>query len=205
MYCLNCGKEISNKAFYCPYCGCEQVRHKKVVNSLVYKKGDADPKCLSKSNIVANEVIANLKMLGCALLFSSLYIGIFLLYHYDGRKPAPNAYYYGSSCYDEPFMSFGELDWEKIYNTLSHNYYLQKLQHQDYSSPPSEEALRNHAKAIAKSNQEEATEMINEHRMNAAKKDLMTHIKYCLLISLSVTVFGRYLIKGAKWVFVNKT
>jgi hypothetical protein len=46
----------------------------------------------------------------------------------------------------------------------------QKLQHQDYSSPPSEEALRNHAKAIAKSNQEEDTEMINEHRMNAAKK-----------------------------------
>ena len=51
----------------------------------------------------------------------------------------------------------------------------------------------------------ENAEFINSNRKASAIKDLETHLKYSILISLLITTLGRYIIIGIKWVAKNKT
>ena len=209
MYCKKCGKEIAEDSFFCSYCGEKQlievpstnINDEVSVNRIIDEVPDKNIpiEAESKANIVANEILANLKMIGLALLLSAIFIGIFWAYHIKDRKPLSENYF-GYSCYDPSMMPVNlETDWEIILSYW-------KMDRLQYGFPnKSDEELTKDAQDAALGNKKIIEDEINYNRKERANKDLINHIKYSIIISLAFTIFGRYLIKGIKWVAVNKT
>lgn len=74
----------------------------------------------SKPNITnetaANEVVANLKMIGLAICVIAAYFVGFSVYHAKDKKPLNENGYFGESCYDGVIYGGNwEFSWEKIY------------------------------------------------------------------------------------------
>ena len=90
---------------------------------------------------------------------------------------------------------------ERVKRLYLHN----PLNKNEYLLNASEEELVKEAKEKANQNKEDLLANINENRQLSAKNDFEKHLRYCILISLALTLFGRYLIKGIKWVAANKT
>lgn len=252
MYCSNCGKEIAEESTFCSYCGEKQQivlssnindgnEVEKSIDEVTGKTTPIDNK--SNSNIVADEIIANLKMVGLAILLSAIFIGIFWACHINDRKPVFENYY-GYSCYDPPMMQYYETDWEKIFSEIawertkeeilySEEERKRKEDYQNYGIHSEEELFKDDpelletlkqsrliryphinktdeelvtkAKEIASRNKKDMEDEINRTREWRAEEDLKDHLRYSILISLAITLLGRYLIKGIKWVAANKT
>ena len=69
----------------------------------------------------------------------------------------------------------------------------------------SNEDLIKKAKETATHNKEVLNSEINENRQLSAKDSFYKNLKYSVFISLALTIFGRYLIKGIKWIARNRT
>ena len=216
MYCNRCGKELPAESLFCPYCGEKQeaiVSHGND-NTVTTDEQKKDEKSIqstqtcdkTKASSVADEIISNLKMIGLAVLLSALYIGIFWTCHIKDRKPVQENYY-GYSCYDPVMMRYYETNWEKIYddNKSLYDDILKKSGIKNTRLIKSDEDLIKEAKELADNNKKKFEEEINSTRERRASNDLEKHLKYSILIAVAVTVFGRYFIKGIKWVAANKT
>lgn len=209
MYCNKCGKELPTESLFCPYCGEKQeviashgndnsITNEQKIEEKSIQSTQTNDK--TKAGSIADEIIANLKMVGLAVLLSALYIGVFWICHIEDRKPAQTIYEYGQSCYDEQWMPSGTFDWEEIYHSYKYQYSTM-LKIQLYT----DDELQKMAIQTAENNKKQFLQDINVARELRAKEDFMYHIKYSLLISLVLTIFGRYLIKGIKWVVHNKS
>ncbi len=51
-------------------------------------------------NIIADEIVANLKMIGIGLVICAIYLAGFWIYHIPDRKPVSDVEF-GQSCYDD--------------------------------------------------------------------------------------------------------
>ncbi|MDT4418673.1 MULTISPECIES: zinc ribbon domain-containing protein [Bacteroides] len=131
MYCKFCGKEISDDSKFCCYCGQQvsevhnnsknehsdvkndsqviPVEIKKTVNVSISKKEHV------KKSTIANEIIANLKMCGFALVVLITFVVGFYLYHANDIKPMDEYNPWGYSCYDRVVPGLVETPWEHIY------------------------------------------------------------------------------------------
>ena len=69
---------------------------------------------------VANEIVANIKMIGLSLLLWGCYIIGFTIYHADDKKPLDDTGYWGESCYDPSYTSgdYRLFNWENHYFRL---------------------------------------------------------------------------------------
>ena len=119
MYCKKCGKQISDDSKYCKYCGIsvdetvpannadiptttQELKSEVVVTSKenVPVKIEISKKTTIKESTIANEVVANLKMVGIAVILWSAYILGFMCVHSKDTKPMNEKSWYGESCYD---------------------------------------------------------------------------------------------------------
>lgn len=240
MYCNKCGKELPKESLYCPYCGGKQeaFAFHNIYNNINKKEKritETDIKTKTKASSVADEIIANLKMIGIAVILSIIYLSIFWISHTDDKRHITDLSEYGISCYDEVAMQYFETDWEIIYNEIHDKRNKQIIQKQirdqqfsQRSSPEirrrleeldkilenapgselinvSEEELIKMAKEKASSNLQYMINRVNDRRDTCFHDDFINHIKYSIIISLVITIMGRYLIKGIKWVVANKT
>lgn len=128
MYCKNCGKEIADDSKFCQYCGASLMSsehpEKKVEVELSNKDGEpiqveVSKKKVDHSNMVANEIVGNLKVIGLALILFAAYMLILVIVrqkdikHYDY---ATHESYFGESCYDPDFKTGSyTLNWEEAY------------------------------------------------------------------------------------------
>ena len=133
MYCKHCGKEIADDSKFCQHCGERQfdveskndVSNEKIIQIHNIARDDHSSqvkvanKGKNKNNIIANEIIGNLKMIGLAASFVAVYLlGFWLLHLKDISKydyKTKNSYF-GESCYD-PSVITGTwmLHWEQHY------------------------------------------------------------------------------------------
>ena len=124
MYCKKCGKQISDDSKYCKYCGIlvdetvpanntdiatttQELKSEVVVTSKENApvKIEISKNTNIKQSTIANEVIANLKMVGIAVILWSVYILGFMGVHSKDAKPMNEKYWYGESCYDPSSLS----------------------------------------------------------------------------------------------------
>lgn len=133
MYCKFCGKKIADDSLFCCYCG-KQINEtfnisenkltdvKKTSGILPIEVKKADnvniPKNGSvKKTTIANEVIANIKMIGCAIFVLFIFYLGFYIYHANDIKPMDDNSYFGESCYDGTLTGSWEFSWERHYYT----------------------------------------------------------------------------------------
>lgn len=124
MYCKKCGKQISDDSKYCKYCGIlvdetvpanntdiatttQELKSEVVVTSKENApvKIEISKNTNIKQSTIANEVIANLKMVGIAVILWSVYILGFMGVHSKDAKPMNEKSWYGESCYDPSSLS----------------------------------------------------------------------------------------------------
>ena len=124
MYCKKCGKQISDDSKYCKYCGIlvdetvpanntdiatttQELKSEVVVTSKENApvKIEISKNTNIKQSTIANEVIANLKMVGIAVVLWSVYILGFMGVHSKDAKPMNEKSWYGESCYDPSSLS----------------------------------------------------------------------------------------------------
>lgn len=135
MYCKKCGKQISDDSKYCKYCGIsvdetvpannadiptttQELKSEVVVTSKenVPVKIEISKKTTIKESTIANEVVANLKMVGIAVILWSAYILGFMCTHSKDTKPMNEKSWYGESCYDPSSLSGNwMMDWQNQY------------------------------------------------------------------------------------------
>ena len=135
MYCKKCGKQISDDSKYCKYCGIsvdetvpannadiptttQELKSEVVVSSKenVPVKIEISKKTTIKESTIANEVVANLKMVGIAVILWSAYILGFMCIHSKDTKPMNEKSWYGESCYDPSSLSGNwMMDWQNQY------------------------------------------------------------------------------------------
>ena len=127
MYCKKCGKQIVDDSKFCKYCGAlvdesEYSANKFDVNPgiVVSTKKEALVKIeiaknsALKKSTAANEVIANLKMIGIAFILWFIYIIGFTIFHEKDIKPMDENSWYGESCYDPSTLSGNwMMDWQR--------------------------------------------------------------------------------------------
>jgi uncharacterized membrane protein YvbJ len=117
MYCKNCGKQIADDSKFCKYCGTlvddsmttndNSNEIKAEAEIVVSAKEDSSLKVeikkkkpIMKKSTAANEIVANLKMLGIAFVLWLAYIIGFSIVHQKDIKQMDDNSYYGESCYD---------------------------------------------------------------------------------------------------------
>lgn len=181
---------------------------------------EKSPKTIA--NIIADELVANARMIALALFIAAIYIGIFLVYHHTDRKPVAETEW-GQSCYDNTnaIEETYNLDWQRIYydnwvrkSTDELNKF--KIKEHGYDEELRFVAWRNtqqfddsillkSALAEVEYNENLMKDEENNIRMSQARNDLLLHLKYSIVIALCLTIIGRYFIKLAKWVSYNKT
>lgn len=124
MYCKKCGKQISDDSKYCKYCGIlvdetipanntdistttQKLKSEVVVESKENApvKIEISKNTTIKESTIANEVVANLKMVGIAVILWSVYILGFMGVHSKDTKPMNENSWYGESCYDQSSLS----------------------------------------------------------------------------------------------------
>ena len=194
---------------------------------LVYPSGElvgkkeqySTPK--TSSNIIADEIVSIIKMVGLAIVFAAIYIGVFLIYHHNDRKPVSEVEW-GQSCYDDMNAIKGnyDLDWERIYydNWMSENvdeFHKFRIREHEQEELDYVNWRRTHdfddttllQSALQKVDQNERMLQAEENkiRITNAKEDLMIHIKYCILFFVIITLVGRYVKKSVQWVADNIT
>ena len=74
----------------------------------------------ARKSLLANEIVANLKMIALAILLWIAYTIGFTIYHADDKKPLDDSGYWGESCYDPSSMNgdYRLFDWENHYFRL---------------------------------------------------------------------------------------
>lgn len=135
MYCKECGKQIVIDSKFCIYCGTkvdvietpnltddkdvEDNVQQVVVSTLVdspVKVEIASKEPTIQKSAIANELIANFKMLGIALLLWGGYVLCFMAIHQKDIKPLDDSSWFGESCYDPNTISGNwEMDWRIKY------------------------------------------------------------------------------------------
>ena len=138
IFCSECGKKIKSSSKYCRHCGAkideefsspsgntltyqhEQkadtanepiLNHKISSDKPIEVKIKSDPSV--KKSTIANEIVANLKMIGIALIIWIIYIIGFTLYRSKDAAPLTESNsYYGESCYDQIIIGSWEFNWE---------------------------------------------------------------------------------------------
>lgn len=135
MYCKECGKQIVIDSKFCIYCGTkvdvietpnltddkdvEDNVQQVVVSTLVdspVKVEIASKEPTIQKSAIANELIANFKMLGIALLLWGGYVLCFMAIHQKDIKPLDDSSCFGESCYDPNTISGNwEMDWRIKY------------------------------------------------------------------------------------------
>ena len=134
MYCKHCGKEIADDSKFCQHCGERQIGLESKNNEL--NREFNEPYSIAKddqssrievsngkniNNIIADEIIGNLKMIGLAASFIAVYLlGFWLIHLKDISKfdYETKTSYYGESCYDPSVMpsnGWRYLHWEQHY------------------------------------------------------------------------------------------
>lgn len=69
MYCKKCGKEISDDANFCKYCGTKFLK-KEVVNRKMIVKEMEETKTVKNKNEIISITFAGVALIGCMLPFS---------------------------------------------------------------------------------------------------------------------------------------
>ncbi|WP_302814051.1 zinc ribbon domain-containing protein [Leyella stercorea] len=124
MYCKKCGKQISDDSKYCKHCGIlvdetvpannadiptttQELKSEVVVTSRENTpvKIEISKKTTIKESTIANEIVANLKMVGIAVILWSVYILGFMCMHSKDTKTMNENSWYGESCYDPSSLS----------------------------------------------------------------------------------------------------
>lgn len=254
IFCSKCGNRIKSDSIYCKYCGIKIADEKQIEISVLDNletshendinkndKGDETIKVnaakkvnaanLSKNSIIANEIVANVKMIGDAVLLWVVYILGFMVYHLNDSAPiTAQEPYFGQSCYDPVMVripSGYELDWEeclydKIYKIDSNRLecikylisldsqvsYLERAKEIAKIKGVNEEQFEQYKQAAIKKTEKDRNsyyEFLTDIRQTAYKEDLYKNMKLAAVISLCLMIFGRYFILVFKWVKKNKT
>lgn len=149
---------------------------------------------------MANEIVANLKMIVLAIILSLVFMAGFWIYHLNDRKPIEDLHDFGTSCYDNysQFLMSSNYCGEHIgnYIIVCNGWGADMKYDSEWSSCK---------KAYISDTEKEMINEISSIRELFAKEDFEDHLKYTIIISLALTILGRYLIKGSKWVAKNKT
>ena len=145
------------------------------------------------SNIVASEIIANLKIVCITLIITLLFGAGF----YITQKPPTNNFT------DSEFVKFPANGWHvdgsaafrtvpdwECYKLFTNN---SKYDNRLYRSQLS--GMQSSAQRI--------NDKINENRMQCFRWDMEEKVKLCVIISLIVLILGRYLLLFGKWVYKN--
>jgi hypothetical protein len=121
-FCSNCGKKISVDSKFCRFCGSKiedletknQTSEIKSTENIVHKdnstigkvevKPPKPPK--TKQSKIANEIVANVKMLGIAIIIWIVYIIGFIVYHQSDIRPYTSYDHLGTSCYDHDILLY---------------------------------------------------------------------------------------------------
>lgn len=249
MYCKKCGYQIDEDSKFCKCCGSslEEFVHTYTgqgpksetdvhVKSFIHTQSAKS----NRKSTIANEVVANLKMICIAIALWIAYIIGFSLIHANDTKTMDENSWYGESCYDPPMlMGSWEMYWEKIYaqkvlilieeKYSKHPRSTEQLASSvEYNIIPSLSAdnalkdaeevakvkripkaelemLKNEAKSEAQRAREDFWMVIDGYRKNGFEDDLHNNMIWAAIITLSLTVLGRYIIKFGKWVIENKT
>lgn len=253
IFCSECGHKIKSHSKFCRFCGAKadeeyassevenpnklsadnsksgDKSHSSIQERIIYTSKPLEVRIKSKSTVkkskVANEIIANLKMIGCAILTWLVYIGAFYVYHQDDIKELKvdsNDTDWGESCYDPEVMSGGgEMNPEKIYNSLKYYetntggyYYGNVGTGVEYINISSSETvpdqykndpLYKQAVEEANRNKTDFLDNINSIRQSGFKEDLSKHAIWSAIICLLLFVIGRYLIVSIKWIDNNRS
>lgn len=250
IFCSECGNKIKTSSKYCRHCGAkideeisssigtiitnqhEQMtevttepilEHKISSDKPIEVKIKSDPSV--KKSTIADEIVANLKMIGCAILTWLVYLGAFYVYHQNDIKEFKldsNDTYWGESCYDPGVMSeVGDMNPEKIYKRLKYyeanprGYYYGDLgtevEHENISSTETvpdqykNDPLYNQAVEEANRNKIDFLENINSIRLDGFKEDFSKHAIWSAFICLLLFVVGRYIIVSVKWIDNNRS
>lgn len=135
MYCKYCGQEIDEDSTFCKYCGKRIEKLNNTEKNIKITstepatsnaetssatKNDAPINITNKrqnnSSIIANEIVANLKMIGLVICVLGIYYLGFSIFHNKDIKPLNENSYYGESCYDPKSISGNwEFSWERHY------------------------------------------------------------------------------------------
>lgn len=147
MYCKKCGKQIADNSKFCKYCGTlvdesletdstnDSIQTDTRSEIIVSTKEESPVKieiaknATIKKTTIANEVMANLKMVVIASVIWVVYIIGFIVVHQKDIKSMNEKSWYGESCYDPSFMSGNWItNWQ---NQLA----IKVLMAHDYSKP----------------------------------------------------------------------
>lgn len=143
LFCSECGHKIKSHSKFCRFCGAKvdedytsntaqnpntlsadnsvgiDKSHSSIQEHTISTSKPIEVKIKSESTVkkltVANEIVANLKMIAIALLLWTMYIVGFMYYRAKDASPLTDTNsYYGESCYD-PRVMLGnwELSWEE--------------------------------------------------------------------------------------------
>lgn len=139
IFCSECGQKIKSNSKFCRFCGSKvdaeddvtsnsskslnvqsiQAESQHVQEHNINTPKPIDVKIKSESTVkkstVADEIVANLKMIGIALIIWVIYIIGFVCYRAKDVTPLTETNsYYGESCYDPGIMTGSwEFSWEK--------------------------------------------------------------------------------------------
>lgn len=140
IFCSECGKKIKSSSKYCWHCGAKideeisspsgntltyqheqkaDTANEPILNHKISSDKPIEVKIKSdqsvKKSTIANEIVANLKMIGIALIIWMFYIFGFAIYRSKDATPITESYsYYGESCYDPDYIGYSwEFNWEK--------------------------------------------------------------------------------------------
>ena len=140
IFCSECGKKIKSNSKYCWQCGAKideefsspsgntltyqheqkaDTANEPILNHKISSDKPKDVKIKSdqsvKKSTIANEIVANRKMIGIALIIWMFYIFGFVIYRSKDAAPLTESYsYYGESCYDPVYKpDRWEFNWEK--------------------------------------------------------------------------------------------
>lgn len=256
MYCKYCGKDIADDSKFCKYCG-KIVEEVELVEDLrettkedmiespkvqvVLSTNDDQPvqveisrKAVIKKTTFANEVVANLKMIGLSVLLWVIYILGFSIYRVVAGDLSQTSLY-GQSCYDSPIEGHWEFEWETHYAEAMYDLYCKEIYKDNpimyiensvgkhFSTYDREvckregdayaqklrlsfwriEDIQEEAKATAKREKERFYEEVYERRLWDFEDELVEHMKWASIISIFLTIVGRYIIRFFKWVSEN--
>lgn len=243
MFCRHCGKEIAEDSKFCKYCGkaAEELNEdgasEQAVSENKSEEGNGkvevvlttdkdnpvqveiSHKPIIKKVTFANEVIANIKMIGTALLLWIVYIIGFSIYRIGDISTTTD---YGASCYDRP-MSGSSMDWEwerhyakdlevllfggfrkeLDWKLLPYDARVRECERLAKEKKCSEEFLEHlkiEAKKKAEAQRKAFMDQVYSDREYRFENEREEHMKWSAIILLLLTVVGRYIINFFKWV-----
>lgn len=173
-------------------------------------------------NIIADEIVANTKMLGIAIILFLLSMGGWYLYRMEDMKAPEKPWEWGCSDFDEKTKwgsyreryYWGDRYKEIIveeYNINSLDHFLKYGSFDDYEKiekqlpEETRKEIKERAKEEIKIEEQNFLDEIKWDRENNAEKERDKVMHYCIPICLILPIGGRYLIKLFKWTSENKS